>query len=74
MIKTLMAVMLAAGAIAAAVPAHADPICDAPGLPPCAAPSPMSPEQWCAYIAWRTWTPCNQWGVKVPQGTPGSLG
>lgn len=28
----------------------------------------------CAIIAWRTMTPCNYWGVKVPQGTPGSWG
>jgi hypothetical protein len=52
--------------------AHADPACNAPGLPPCAGPG--DPNVVCAIIAWRTWTPCNYWGIKVPEGTPGSLG
>ncbi|HEX2286676.1 MAG TPA: hypothetical protein VHI10_17940 [Mycobacterium sp.] len=52
--------------------ASADPVCGAPGKPPCA--PPLSPEQQCALIAWRTWTPCNWVGVQVPIGTPGSVG
>lgn len=70
-----MAVVLAAGAISIGVlsagPAHADPVCNAPGLPPCA--PPPDPATLCAVIAWRTWTPCNWYGVQVPQGTPGSM-
>ena len=50
--------------------AAAQPVCGAPGLPPCA--PGLSPEQQCAFIAWRTWTPCNWVGVQVPIGTPGS--
>jgi len=46
--------------------------CGVPGMPPCA-PS-LSPEQQCALIAWRTWTPCNWVGMQVPIGTPGSVG
>jgi hypothetical protein len=52
--------------------ASADPVCGVPGTPPCA-PS-LSPEQQCALIAWRTWTPCNWVGMQVPIGTPGSVG
>lgn len=54
--------------------AHADPgpACNAPGMPPCA--PPLDPNTLCAVIAWRTWTPCNWYGVQVPQGTPGSWG
>jgi hypothetical protein len=53
--------------------AHADPIiCDAPGLPPCAPPA--DPATQCAVIAWRNMAPCNWFGVRVPQGTPGSWG
>jgi hypothetical protein len=58
--------------------AQADPgpACGAPGVP-CAGPSPLTPEQQCALIAWRTWTPCN-WSpginMQVPAGTPGSWG
>jgi hypothetical protein len=37
----------------------------------------LTPEQQCALIAARTWTPCN-WApginMQVPQGTPGSWG
>lgn len=65
------AVAVAASVAAPAGGAVADPICDGPGLPPCAGPG--DPVQQCAVIAWRTFTPCNWWGVKVPQGTPGSL-
>jgi hypothetical protein len=35
---------------------------------------PISPQQQCALVAWRTWTPCNWVGVQVPVGTPGSVG
>ncbi|WP_099042281.1 hypothetical protein [Mycobacterium neglectum] len=53
--------------------ASADPaVCGVPGMPPCA-PS-LSPEQQCALVAWRTWTPCNWVGMQVPIGTPGSVG
>jgi hypothetical protein len=57
--------------------AQADPAaCGTPDVP-CAGPSPLTPEQQCALIAWRTWTPCN-WApginMQVPQGTPGSWG
>ena len=34
----------------------------------------LSPQQQCALVAWRTWTPCNWVGVQVPIGTPGSVG
>jgi hypothetical protein len=51
--------------------ASADPaVCGGPGTPPCA--PGLSPEQQCALVAWRTWTPCNWLGVQVPIGTPGS--
>jgi hypothetical protein len=50
--------------------ASADPVCGVPGTLPCA--PALSPEQQCAFIAWRTWTPCNWVGVQVPIGTPGS--
>src|SRR4029077_9569714 len=50
--------------------ASADPaVWGGPGTPPCA--PPLSPEQQCALVAWRTWTPCNWVGVQVPVGTPG---
>jgi hypothetical protein len=53
--------------------AHADPaVCDAPGLPACAPPA--DPATQCAVIAWRNMAPCNWFGVRVPQGTPGSWG
>jgi hypothetical protein len=54
--------------------AEADPgpVCGVAGMPPCAGPG--DPAIVCAIIAWRTFTPCNYWGVQVPQGTPGSLG
>jgi hypothetical protein len=75
-------ILVAAGALAAAfalaAPAHADPApppgpaCGAPGAPPCA--PGLQPDQFCALIAWRTWMPCNWFGVQVPTGTPGSWG
>lgn len=81
---TAAAVRIAAGLalavnILAAVPAPtaaADPLCNAPGLPPCAPPAPftLTPEQGCAVIMWRTLVPCNWWGYQVPEGTPGSVG
>jgi hypothetical protein len=59
--------------------AQADPPgpgCGSPDVP-CAGPSPLTPQQQCALIAWRTWTPCN-WApginMQVPAGTPGSWG
>ena len=53
--------------------ASADPaVCGGPDSPPCAGPGPLTPEQQCALIAWRTWTPCNWLGVQVPEGTPGT--
>ncbi|WIM85879.1 hypothetical protein PT015_13070 [Candidatus Mycobacterium wuenschmannii] len=58
-----------------AAAAHADPpICGTQGTPPCAGGSPLTPEQQCAYTAWRTMMPCNWQGQQVPQGTPGSWG
>jgi hypothetical protein len=62
------------GLTGAASTAHADPPCGGPGGPPCAGPSPLSPEQQCAFTAWRTMMPCNWAGQQVPQGTPGSWG
>jgi len=60
--------------IGAAPAAHADPpICGSPDRP-CAGPSPLTPEQQCAFTAWRTMMPCNWLGQQVPQGTPGSWG
>lgn len=62
------------GSFASLGPASADPVCGAPGAPPCAGPGPLTPEQQCALFAWRTWTPCNWMGMQVPAGTPGSMG
>lgn len=72
-LAVLAALAVLAGVIFAPS-AHADPppACNAPGTPPCAPALP--PDQLCALIAWRTWTPCNWYGVKVPEGTPGSVG
>jgi hypothetical protein len=42
------------------------------GAPQCA--PGLSPDQARALIAWRTWMPCNWFGVQVPTGTPGSWG
>jgi hypothetical protein len=72
----ILAALAIAIAIAATISgfagtASAD-VCDGPGLPPCAAPP--DPAQECAVIAFRTFTPCNWYGIKVPQGTPGSWG
>src|SRR5947209_20359305 len=64
--------VIAAAAFAALPPASADPICGAPGGPQCAGPGPLSPEQQCAFIAWRSMMPCNWLGMQVPAGTPGS--
>jgi hypothetical protein len=64
---------IAVGSFTGLPAASADPVCGAPGLPPCAGPNPLTPEQQCAWIAWRTWTPCNWFGMQVPTGTPGSL-
>lgn len=69
---TAVALMFAAAAFAYAPLASADPICGTPGTPPCAGPSPLTPEQQCAFIAWRSMMPCNWLGVQVPAGTPGS--
>jgi hypothetical protein len=76
-IHTAAALAIAAAAamfIGAAPAAHADPpICGSPDRP-CAGPSPLTPEQQCAFTAWRTMMPCNWLGQQVPQGTPGSWG
>ncbi|AGL35987.1 hypothetical protein LK460_12430 [Mycobacterium avium subsp. avium] len=66
------AAMFPVAAFASAPPASADPICGTPGTPPCAGPSPLTPEQQCALIAWRSMLPCNWLGMQVPAGTPGS--
>ncbi|WP_104157357.1 hypothetical protein [Mycobacterium avium] len=66
------AAMFPVAAFASAPPALADPICGTPGTPPCAGPSPLTPEQQCALIAWRSMLPCNWLGMQVPAGTPGS--
>jgi hypothetical protein len=63
---------IATAAFATTPTAAADPICGAPGTPPCAGPSPLTPEQQCAFIAWRSMMPCNWLGMQVPAGTPGS--
>jgi hypothetical protein len=69
------AFLIAAGAtFATAPPASADPICGTPDTPPCAGPNPLTPEQQCALIAWRTLLPCNWMGMQVPVGMPGSWG
>jgi hypothetical protein len=68
-----VAASLSAGSYASVGVASADPaVCGGPDTPPCA--PALSPEQQCALIAWRTWTPCNWLGVQVPVGTPGSVG
>jgi hypothetical protein len=69
-----IAAAAAAYGLSGAAVAHADPpICGAPDKP-CAGPSPLTPEQQCAFTAWRTMMPCNWLGQQVPQGTPGSWG
>jgi hypothetical protein len=70
-----LAIAAAAAMYVGAAPvAHADPpICGTPDRP-CAGPSPLTPEQQCAFTAWRTMMPCNWLGQQVPQGTPGSWG
>ena len=77
MLKRLLLIGAVAGSISVGGflgmgAASAEPVCGVPGTPPCA-PS-LSPEQQCALIAWRTWTPCNWVGLQVPIGTPGSVG
>jgi len=71
-----IALLIGASTLAAIPTASADPpgICGGPGLPPCAGPNPLTPEQQCALIAWRAGMPCNWLGMQVPQGTPGSWG
>ena len=64
------------GLMGAAPASHADPgppPCGSPDVP-CAGPSPLTPEQQCALIAWRMMMPCNWVGQQVPAGTPGSWG
>jgi hypothetical protein len=72
---------LAAAAVLTAAPAYADP--DDPPAPPSpgpvvgpAAPPPpgLTREQQCAWIAFRTWIPCN-WVMPnpPPPGTPGTM-
>ncbi|MBV8787148.1 MAG: hypothetical protein JOZ00_10715 [Mycobacterium sp.] len=67
-----VALLIDAGTLAGLPTASADPICGTPGTPPCAGPSPLTPEQQCAFIAWRSMMPCNWLGMQVPAGTPGS--
>ncbi|WP_308440749.1 hypothetical protein [Mycobacterium intracellulare] len=67
-----IAPMIAVATFAASPPAAADPICGTAGTPPCAGPSPLTPDQQCAFIAWRSMMPCNWLGMQVPAGTPGS--
>ena len=70
-----IALAMGAGSFAASASVAADPnVCGGPDTPPCAGPSPLTPEQQCALIAWRTWTPSNWLGMQVPVGTPGSMG
>lgn len=71
-IVAAVALLIAAASVANQPPALADPVCGTPGTPPCAGPSPLTPEQQCALIAWRSMMPCNWLGVQVPAGTPGS--
>jgi hypothetical protein len=72
----LLAAVTAGSLLVGTAPAQADPPSPPCGSPevPCAGPSPLTPEQQCALIAWRTLTPCNWVGVQVPAGTPGSWG
>ncbi|WP_082953542.1 MULTISPECIES: hypothetical protein [unclassified Mycobacterium] len=67
-----VALLIAASNFLGLPTASADPVCGVPGTPPCAGPSPLTPEQQCAFIAWRSMMPCNWLGVQVPAGTPGS--
>lgn len=71
-IATAITATAIAFGLLAAPPAHADPACNAPGMPPCA--PPPDPNLMCAAIAFRLMMPCNWVGVQVPQGTPGSWG
>lgn len=63
-------------AIGAAV-ADASPFdnesCGTTTTPACAGPSPFTPEQICGGFTYFTFIPCNWVGIKVPEGTPGSL-
>jgi hypothetical protein len=68
----VVAASISVGGYVGMAAASADPaVCGGPTTPPCA--PPLSPEQQCALVAWRTWTPCNWVGVQVPVGTPGSV-
>jgi hypothetical protein len=71
-VGTVAASIIAGGCVYVAVASANPAVCGGPATPPCA--PPLSPEQQCALIAWRTWTPCNWQGVQVPVGTPGSVG
>lgn len=62
-------------ALVTAFSAQADPapaVCGTATTPPCV-PVGIDPNVQCAITAYLTWTPCNWWGVRVPEGTPGSL-
>lgn len=77
MTRLALSITVVAAALTFSAPVHADPpMCNAPGLPPCAPPAPftLTPAQGCAMIMWRTLVPCNWWGAQVPEGTPGSVG
>ncbi|WP_308015787.1 hypothetical protein [Mycobacterium marseillense] len=71
-VTAAIAPMIVVATFASSPPATADPVCGTAGTPPCAGPGPLTPEQQCAFIAWRSMMPCNWLGVQVPAGTPGS--
>jgi hypothetical protein len=74
-VTAAISLAIAAGSFAGVGEASADPaVCGGPDTPPCAGPGPLTAEQQCALIAWRTFTPCNWLGMQVPTGTPGSYG
>lgn len=53
-------------------PGPNQPLCGTETTPACA-PVGIDPNIQCALIAWKTFTPCNWWGIKVAEGTPGSF-
>ncbi|BBX64005.1 hypothetical protein MSAS_31790 [Mycobacterium saskatchewanense] len=69
-----------AAAVLTAAPANADPDVPPPpppgppGVAPAAPPPGLTREQQCAWIAFRTWVPCN-WIMPnpPPPGTPGTM-
>jgi hypothetical protein len=81
---TAFATAVAASALVVSAPAQADdpppppPVQAEDAPPPPAAPAAgipsLTPEQQCAWIAYRLWMPCN-WVMNQPPppGTPGTL-